>query len=214
VCSLCVRAKNINICCHRQTCFTIASLSIYGCNGWNRVWCFLVRIASNCTNTPIWSMMDAWLNRTNLSMAVQIAASTGSASSFFLGLASATGSSTHANKSGLSIPTKYGNHCVRSNYGFTSSLSLSWIVFWVRFLMLSHALAICSPTCAYVASPSTCTMLGLSSRGPWTWKYCDLWRLPNNRWQYTRVYPWSIRACNSFSFVLLGRPRFFPADHP
>jgi hypothetical protein len=125
VCSLCVRAKNINICCYRRTCLTIASLSIYSCNSWNCVWCFLVRIASNCTNTLIQSITDAWLNRTNLSMAVQIATSTGLASLSFCGLASLTGSFTHANKSGLSMPTKYSNHCVRSNYGFTLSLSLS-----------------------------------------------------------------------------------------
>jgi hypothetical protein len=173
-----------------------------------------VRIASNRTNTPIWLITDAWLNRTNLSMAAQMAASTGLASSSFRGSASLTGSSTHANKSGLSMPTKYGNHCVRSNYGFTSSLSPSWMVFWARLSMLSYALAICLPTRAHAASPLPGTTLGLSLLGPWTWKYCDLWRLPNNRWQYTRVYPWSIRACNSFSFVLLGRPRFFPADYP
>jgi hypothetical protein len=98
---------------------------MYGCNGWNRVWCFLVRIAFNRTNTLIWLMTDAWLNRTNPSMAVQMAASTGSAFSSFRGSGSVTGSSTHANKLGLSMPTKYGNHCVRSNHGFTLSLSPS-----------------------------------------------------------------------------------------
>jgi hypothetical protein len=79
------------------------------------------------------------------------------------------------------MPTKYGNYCVRSNHGFTSSLSPSWMVFCARFLMPSYARAICSPTCAHAASPSTGTTLGLSSLGPWTWKYCDPWRLPNNR---------------------------------
>jgi hypothetical protein len=64
------------------------------------------------------------------------------------------------------MPTKYSNYCVRSNYEFTSSLSLSWIVFWARLLMLSYALAICLPTRAYAASPLPSTTLGLSSLGP------------------------------------------------
>jgi hypothetical protein len=48
---------------------------MYGCNGWNRVWCFSVRIASNRTNAPT----DAWLNRANPSIAAHIVAFTGSA---------------------------------------------------------------------------------------------------------------------------------------
>jgi hypothetical protein len=80
------------------------------------------------------------------------------------------------------MPTKYGNYCVCSNYGFTSSLSPFWMVFWARLLMLFYALAICLPTRAYAASLLPGTTLGLLSLGPWTWKYCDLWRLLNNRW--------------------------------
>jgi hypothetical protein len=121
-------------------------------------------MASNRTNTPIWLIMDAWLNRPNPSMAAQMAASTGSASSPFLGSASAMGSSTYANKSGLSMPTKYGNYCVCSNYGFTSSLSPSWMVFRARFSIFSYALAISSPTCAYAAS----LLMGMVPRSPLT----------------------------------------------
>ena len=212
VCSFCVRAKNIIICCHGRTCLTMASLSMYGCNGWNRVWCFSVRIASNRTNTPIRSMTDAWLNRANPSMAAQIAASTGSASSSFLGSGSVMGSSTHANKSGLSMPTKYGNHCVRSNHGFTSSLSPSWMVFCARFSMLSHVLAICSPTWAHAASPSTGTTLGLSSPGSWTWKYCDPWPCTNSRWQWTVLQPLPTRLCIFFCSTRLGRPSLTAGD--
>jgi hypothetical protein len=134
---------------------------MYGCNGWNCVWCFLVRIASNRTNTLIWLITDAWLNCTNLFMAAQMAASTGSASSFFCGSVSLTGSSTHANKLGLSMPIKYSNYCVRFNYGFTSSLLLFWMVFWACLLMLFYALAICLPTCAYAALLLSGTTLGL-----------------------------------------------------
>jgi hypothetical protein len=64
------------------------------------------------------------------------------------------------------MPTKYGNHWVRSNYGFTLSLSPSWMVFCARFSTFSHALAICSPTRAHAASLLTGTLLGLSLSGP------------------------------------------------
>jgi hypothetical protein len=64
------------------------------------------------------------------------------------------------------MPTKYGNYCVCSNYGFTLSLSLSWIVFWARLLMLFYALAICLPTRAYAASLLSSITLELSSLSP------------------------------------------------
>jgi hypothetical protein len=85
------------------------------------------------------------------------------------------GSSTHANKLGLSMLTKHSNYRERSDYWFTLSLSPSRIVFCARFLMLSHALAICSPTCAYTAL----LFKGMVSRPPLmgccTLKYLDLW---------------------------------------
>ena len=88
---------------------------------------------------------------------------------------------------------------------------------WLRATSLAGSIAPDFPICAHAASPST----GTDSRppaGPWlgacTWKYCEPWRLLNNRWQYTRVYPCYICACNLFSVIRLGRPRFFPTEHP
>lgn len=40
------------------------------------------------------------------------------------------GSLMFSNKYGLCSALKHGCHCVRSNHGFTSSFSPSWIVFW------------------------------------------------------------------------------------
>jgi hypothetical protein len=70
----------------------------------------------------------------------------------------------HAINSGRSMPTKYGSYCVCSSYGFTLSCSPSWMVFCARFSMFSHALAICSPTCAHAASLLTGTGSGPPTR--------------------------------------------------
>ena len=176
VCSRWVRAKNMIICCHGRTCLTIDCSSMYGCNGWYRVWCISVRMASSRMNMPIRSMTDLWLNRASPSIAFHIAASTGSARCsaccLFRGSISATGSSIHANSSGRSMPAKYGIHCVRSSHGFASSASPSWMVIRRRSSTLAHASCIFLPTSAHAAAPSTGTTSGPPSPGWWTSKYC------------------------------------------
>jgi hypothetical protein len=96
-----------------------------------------------------------------LSITAYIAALTGLAYYFYLGLGSTIGSLTYAINLGRSIPTKYSNYCVRSTYRFTLSLLPTCIVFCARVLILAYALAICLPTCAYAASLLTGTTSSL-----------------------------------------------------
>ncbi|KAF1940415.1 hypothetical protein EJ02DRAFT_456043, partial [Clathrospora elynae] len=62
--------------------------------------------------------------------------------------------------SGLSIPTKYGYHCIRSSHGFTSSLSPSWMVSCARFSIFSHTLSISLPTWSHATAVSVGKLLG------------------------------------------------------
>jgi hypothetical protein len=94
---------------------------MYGCSGWNRLWCFSVQIASSRTNMLTHSITDAWLKHVNPTMAAHIAASTGLGSKSLLGSGLAAGFLIHTIKSTRSMPTKYGSHCVCSTHGLTLS---------------------------------------------------------------------------------------------
>jgi hypothetical protein len=143
-----------------------------------------------------------------------MAASTGSASLSCPGSGLATGRSMHANNAGLSMPTKYGIYCVRSNYGFTSSFLLSWMVSWARFSMLSYTLAICLPTCAHAAwLPGTGCMFAVWDLASWTWKYCEPCSWINSCWYNTAPNPLSRRSCILFLDTRPGRPLLPAVDY-